>query len=185
MQAAETIEASMCSIFDRIASSVEASGAARAELSSRDARADQSRRSVSLSRDRVTIDRNYRGIAMRLSVPMSAYQGVCVAVRATEDGGVLYELRLDHRDPELSVTLAEAREEREIWADWRSCAGYFDLPALVERNDGPELWTAPKGVGSHDRRSKLRRRPGIVTRRAVRLAALETVYDEAEMIART
>ena len=185
MQAAETIEASMCSIFDRIASSVEASGAARAELSSRDARADQSRRSVSLSRDRVTIDRNYRGIAMRLSVPMSAYQGVCVAVRATEDGGVLYELRLDHRDPELSVTLAEAREEREIWADWRTCAGYFDLPALVERNDGPELWTAPKCAESHARSSKLRRRPGIVTRRAVRLAALETVYDEAEMIART
>ena len=174
----------MCSIFDRIASSVEASGAARAELSSSDARADQCRRDVTLSRDRVTIDRNYRGIAMRLSVPMSAYQGVCVAVRTTEDGGFVYELRLDHRDPELSVTLAEAREEREIWADWRSCAGYFDLPALVERNDGPELWTAPKGAESHDRRSKLRRRPGIVARRAVRLAALETVYDEAEMIAR-
>lgn len=180
----------MCSIFDRIASSVEASGAAWAELSATaelaggDARADQSRRSVTLSRDRVTISRHYRGIAMRLTVPMSAYQGVCVAVRATEDGGVLYELRLDHRDHELSVTLAEARDEREIWADWRSCAGYFDLPALVERNDGPELWTAPKGAESHDRRSKLRRRPGIVARRTVRLEALETVYDEAEMIAR-
>ena len=122
---------------------------------------------------------------MLLSVPMSAYRGVCVAVRASEDGGFVYELRLDHRDPELSVTLAEAREEREIWADWRTCAGYFDLPALVERNDGPELWTAPKGAESYDRRSKLRRRPGIVTRRAVRLAALETVYDEAEMIARS
>ena len=174
----------MCSIFDRIATSVEAGGAAGAELSSGDARADNSRRSVTLSRDRVTIDRSYRGIAMRLSVPMSAYRGVCVAVRAAEDGGVVYALRLDHRDPELSVTLAEAREEREIWADWRSCAGYFDLPALVERNEGPELWTAQKGTESRDRRSKLRRRPGIVARRAVRLAALETVYDEAEMIAR-
>ena len=174
----------MSSIFDRIVSSVEASGATRAELSGSDARADQCRRNVTLSRDRVTIDRNYRGIAMRLSVPMSAYRGVCVAVRASEDGGFVYELRLDHRDPELSVTLAEAREEREIWADWRTCAGYFDLPALVERNDGPELWTAPKGAESHDRRSKLRRRPGIVARRAVRLAALATVYDEAEMIAR-
>ena len=185
MQAVETIEASMCNIFDRIASSVDASSAARAELSGSDAPADQCRRNVTLSRDRVTIDRNYRGIAMRLSVPMSAYRGVCVAVRASEDGGFVYELRLDHRDPELSVTLAEAREEREIWADWRTCAGYFDLPALVERNDGPELWTAPKGAESYDRRSKLRRRPGIVTRRAVRLAALETVYDEAEMIARS
>ena len=174
----------MCSIFDRIAKSVEARGAARADLSSGDARADNSRRSVTLSRDRVTIDRSYRGIAMRLSVPMSAYQGVCVAVRATDDGGAVYELRLDHRDPELSVTLAEAREERDIWADWRSCAGYFNLPALVERNDGPELWTALKGAESHDRRSKPRRRPGIVARRAVRLAALETIYNEAEMIAR-
>ena len=82
------------------------------------------------------------------------------------------------------MTLAEARDEREIWADWRSCAGYFGLPALVERNDGPELWTAFKGAEHHERRSKVRQRPGIVTRRAVRLSALETVYDEAEMIAR-
>ncbi len=174
----------MCSIFDRIAASVEAGGAARAELASGDARADHSRRSVTLSRFRVTIDRSYRGIAMRVTVPVSAYKGVCVAVRASEDGGVVYELRLDHRDSELSVTLAEARDEREIWADWRSCAGYFDLPALVERNDGPELWTTLKRAEHHDRRAKLRRRPGIVTRRAVRLSALDTVYDESEMIAR-
>ena len=82
------------------------------------------------------------------------------------------------------MTLAEARDESGIWADWRSLARFFGLPALVERNDGPELWTALKRAEGHDRRPKLRRRPGIVTRRAVRLSALETVHDEAELIAR-
>ncbi len=53
-------------------------------LQAGDSRADNRRRSVTLSRERVTIDRSYRGIAMRLSVPVSAYRGVCVGVRAGE-----------------------------------------------------------------------------------------------------
>ena len=68
-------------LFDRIADRV------GAPLSTADGRADGSRRSVLLSRERVTIDRRYRGIAMRLSVPVSAYRGVCVGVRAGENGG--------------------------------------------------------------------------------------------------
>jgi hypothetical protein len=169
------------SIFDRIAESV----AGRDGLVAGDARADNRRRSVLLSRDRVTIDRSYRGIAMRLSVPVSAYQGVCVAVKPAATGGFVYELRLAHRDPDLSVTLAEALDEGRIWADWRVSAGYFNLPALVERNDEPEPWVAELGAGQrHDRRAKRRHRPGIVTRRAVRLEALETVHRENEIIAR-
>ncbi len=162
-------------IFDRIAN----------RLSGGDARADNRRRDVLLSRDRVTIDRSYRGMAMRLSVAVSAYQGVCVGVRTAEQGGFVYELRLTHRDPDLSVTLAEACDEHRIWADWRASAGYFNLPALIERNGGPEVWVpAFAGGGDHDRRAKRRHRPGIVTRRAVRLEAVETVHHEAEIIAR-
>ncbi len=151
-----------------------------------DSRADNRRRSVVLSPERVTIDRSYRGIAMRLSVPVSAYRGVCVGVRAGADGGFVYELLLAHRDPDLSVLLAEARDEGRIWAEWRATARFFGLPALVERGDGPEVWGARPAVssGRHDRRVKRRRRPGIVARRATRPEALETVYREDEIIAR-
>ena len=118
-------------LFDRIADRV-----GSAPIQAADGRADDRRRSVLLSRERVTIDRSYRGIAMRLSVPVSAYRGVCVAVRAGKNGGFVYELSLSHRDPDLSVLLSENRDESRIWADWRASAGFFGLPALVERNDG-------------------------------------------------
>ncbi|RYB04988.1 DUF6101 family protein [Lichenibacterium ramalinae] len=174
-------------IFARIAASIDARGAAAPApevLQACDSRADNRRRSVLLSRDRVTIDRSYRGIAMRLSVPVSAYRGVCVGVRSGENGGFVYELRLAHRDPDLSVLLDEALDESRIWAEWRASAGFFGLPALIERNDGPEAWGAAAGsADSHGRRTKRRLRPGIVTRRAVRPEALATVHREDEIIA--
>lgn len=174
-------------IFARIAESLDGRGAPLAGqdvLQAADSRADDRRRSVSLGRERVTIDRSYRGIAMRLSVPVSAYRGVCVGVRTGEHGGFVYELRLDHRDPDLSVLLDEALDEARIWAEWRASAGFFGLPALIERNDGPEAWA---GVAvpaeGHGRRPKRRLRPGIVARRAVRPEALATVHREDEIIA--
>ena len=171
-------------IADTIETRVSAAPAAEVLVAS-DSRADNRRRCVTLSRERVTIARSFRGIAMRLSVPVSAYRGVCVGVRAGENGGFVYELRLAHRDPDLSVLLDEAIDETRIWAEWRASAGFFGLPALIERNEGPEVWGGvASGAESHDRRPKRRHRPGIVTRRAVRLEALETVYREAEIIAR-
>lgn len=170
-------------IFDRIA---EGFDGRPAPVVAGDIRADNRRRSVSLSRERVTIDRRYRGIAMRLSVPVSSYLGVSVAVRTGERGGFVYELRLAHRDPDLSVLLGEDRDEARIWAEWRASAGWFGLPALIERNDGPEPWGAlsslsPKLSG---RRVKRRLRPGIVARRVARPESLGTVHREDEIIAR-
>ena len=174
----------MLSIFDRIVETVETQGTAPQRLTADDRRADDRRRNVLLSRDRVTIDRHFHGIAMRLSVPVSSYRGVCVGVRTAETGGFVYELRLAHRDPDLSVVLAEAPDESRIWADWRTSAGYFGLPALIERNDGPEPWGAVGSCEAFGRRAKRRHRPGIVARRAVRLEAMATVHREDEIIAR-
>ena len=172
-------------LLARIADTIETRAPAGEVLMASDSRADNRRRSVTLSRERVTIARSFRGIAMRLSVPVSAYRGVCVGVRAGENGGFVYELRLAHRDPDLSVLLDEAIDETRIWAEWRASAGFFGLPALIERNEGPEVWGAVStSAECHDRRPKRRHRPGIVARRAVRLEALETVHREAEIIAR-
>ena len=174
-------------IFARIAASLDGRAAplpGQDVLQASDSRSDDRRRSVSLGRERVTIDRSYRGIAMRLSVPVSAYRGVSVGVRTGEHGGFVYELRLAHRDPDLSVLLDEALDESRIWAEWRASAGFFGLPALIERGDGLETWgVATASSDCHGRRPKRRLRPGIVARRAVRPEALATVHREDEIIA--
>jgi hypothetical protein len=148
-----------------------------------DSRADDRRREVVVSRDRVTIDRNFRGIAMRLSIPVESYQGVCVALRSGRSGGTSYQIRLAHRDAELSVPLAEAADDREIWADWRSWARFFNLPALIERNDGLAVWGRSPGLASTKRRLKRRRAPFLARRFAApRLAGI--VHCDPEIIAR-
>lgn len=168
------------SIFERIADDVER----RAGRAALDSRADGRRRSVLLSRERVTIDRSFRGIAMRLSVPVSAYRGVAVGVRASEAGGFVYELKLAHRDPELSVLLDENRDEARIWAGWRDAAGFFGLPALIERADGLQSWcSAAATPAPSGRRPKRRIRPGIVARRVARPEAAATVHREREIVA--
>jgi hypothetical protein len=170
-------------LFDRIADDVDARTDA---LVARDPRSDDRSRRVSLSRDRVTIDRRYRGIAMRLSVPVPSYLGVAVTVRGGERGGFVYELRLAHRDPELCVLLDEDRDEARIWAEWRASAGWFGLPALIERNGGPEPWGALSIAPARPcgRRAKRRSRPGIVAHRVTRPDALGIVHREHEIIAR-
>lgn len=155
-----------------------------ARIIAQDSRADDRRREVVISRDRVTIDRSFRGIAMRLSIPVEAYQGVCVALKSGRSAGSFYEIRLDHSDAELSVTLAEAPDDSEVWADWRSWARFFNLPALIEGNDGVAVWGRNPGLGaSAKRRLKRRRAPFLARRyRAPRIAG--AVHREAEIIAR-
>ena len=151
-----------------------------------DARADDCRRKVMISRDRVTIDRSYRGIAMRLSVPVRAYRGVCVALKPVRNGGFLYQIRLDHRDADLSVPLAEAPDDADIWADWRAWAQFFALPALIERNEGLAVWGRYPGVSqpASVRRRVKRRRAPFMARRFTRAGGATVVHRDAELIAR-
>lgn len=154
---------------------------------SADARADDCSRRVLVSSDRVTIDRRYRGIAMRLTIPVAAYEGVCVALKPAHAGGFRYEIRLAHRDAELSVPLAEAEDDSEIWADWRAWARFFGLPALVERNDGLVDWAKTSGRADSlapQRRVKRRPRPGFMARRFMRAGAPGPVHRDVEIIAR-
>lgn len=153
-----------------------------APLQAGDSRADDRRRSVRLSPERVTIERSYLGIAMRLSVPVAHYTGVCVSVRAAEPGGFVCELRLLHRDPDLSVLLLATRDEARVWAEWRDAARFFALPALVERDAGVET-CATGASGPLPRRRRRRARPGIVLRRLARPEAMHTVHREHEIIA--
>ena len=157
------------------------------QLTAQDPRADGQRREVLLSAQSVTIRRRLNGIVMRVSVPVRAYEGVCVALKPTHSGGVGYEIRLAHRDADLSVPLAEAADDLDIWADWKSWARFFGLPALVERTDGmvrpgEARDGAAAGPVPAKRRSR-RRRPAFITRRYTRQGAAAVVYRKAEIIA--
>lgn len=168
------------------------SNAAALSMTLADARADGAARFVRLSRERVTIDRSFRGVAMRLSIPVEAYRGVCVGIKPREEGGVTYELSLAHRDADLSVSLVEAPDDSEIWADWRSWAAFFGLPTLIERNEGLVEWghapgrvappAAPTAAAS--KRRVKRRRAAFLTRRYATCGAMGPVHHEDEIIAR-
>lgn len=158
-----------------------------------DSRADGRSRTVRLSRERVTIDRSVRGVAMRLSIPVEAYQGVSVGIKPAPTGGVFYELRLAHRDQDLSVALAEAQSDGEIWADWREWAHYFGLPTLIERNEGLVEWgDAPAAVakrrtacaGVAPQRRRKRRHAAFINRRYAGRGVVGPVHRETEIIAR-
>ncbi len=157
-----------------------------------DTRADGHSRTVRLSPERVTIDRSYYGVAMRLSIPVDAYKGVCVGLRPAQAGGTVYELRLEHRDADLSVSLGEALDDRNIWADWQAWGRFFGLPTLIERNEGLVEWghapgkVAPPAVSApvaKGRRVK-RRRAAFITRRQSRRGPIGIIHREDEIIAR-
>ncbi len=152
-----------------------------------DSRADSRSRRVHLSADRVTIERSLAGVAMRLSVPVDAYEGVCVALKPDDAGRAYYELRLEHRDADLSVTLREALDDRDIWADWRAWAAYFGLPTLIERSDGVTPWGldgSQDEIAAFPRRRSRRRRAAFIRRRRSQAPAPAVVHCGAEIIAR-
>jgi hypothetical protein len=101
-----------------------------------DPRADGRRRVVVVARDRVLIARSVGGVFMHIAMTPTDYSGVVLRLNAMRDNVFHYEIRLAHRDPDLSVTLQEASDDCEIQADWRLWAKFLGLPALVEREEG-------------------------------------------------
>jgi hypothetical protein len=101
-----------------------------------DPRADGRRRVVLLARDRVVIARSVAGVFMHIAMTPNAYRGVVLRLSALQDGIFHYEIRLAHRDPDLSITLHEASDDSEIKAEWRLWARFLGLPTLVEREEG-------------------------------------------------
>lgn len=164
-------------------------------LRTNDRRADNQERCVSLSREVVRIDRSLQGIAMRVAVPVHAYRGVALSLLSDAAGGLSYRLDLVHADDDLSVTLDQAADDRDILADWRLWSRFFRLPALVEREAGlieaadARFGGLVLGEAAATRRAprgRSQRRPMFLKRRKTGRAALASVNHagEAEIIAR-
>ncbi len=83
------------------------------------------------------------GIPMAMRLPMAAFEGVAVRMVAETigsdgdgDGDGRAVVELMHRDPQLSLPLAVARDLPEVVADWRAWAKVLGLPMLLVESDG-------------------------------------------------
>ncbi len=132
-----------------------------------DARADERRRVVLLSRERVVIARSVGGVFMQIALRPGAYSGVALRIAELDGQGFRYEVHLIHRDAEFNVALAHSYDQAEAQAAWRQWARFVRLPTLAERAEGvyeparPTIPGAP--TPEPDRR---RRRRGVGARRA-------------------
>lgn len=156
-----------------------------------DRRADGNLRRVRVEADHVAITRRYKGIAMRLAVPVAAFRGIALSVHSGMAGAPFYEVTLLHDDADLSVVLAQAANDQHIAASWQGWSAFFAMPRLVERRpgvferfeEGPEAsaGTARRRCSlTRQRRSRFaaRRKPG-------QSARMEQRFDgERELIAR-
>jgi hypothetical protein len=140
-----------------------------------DPRADDRRRLIDVSREAVIIYRSVAGVAMTIHVHSMAYRGVALRLIALSGDGGRREVRLAHRDPDLSVLLAESNDQAVIEACWRDWVCFFRLPALVERIE-PGAQEAPFEIADitrgrpHPRRggkATTTRRPRFFVRRKV------------------
>jgi hypothetical protein len=133
-----------------------------------DPRSDNRRRVVDLARETVTIRRAVAGISMAIRVASSTYQGVTLRITGLEDGRFHYEVKLLHRDPDLSVSLAAGQDRAAVESEWREWARFLRLPALVGRTETADVDVNIDGLDIARRRSAPRRRVGSVVLRRPR-----------------
>ncbi len=116
-----------------VTSPLKASDCIRIEAS--DPRSDDRRRVVEVGRESVTIRRSVAGVPMAIRLASSAYRGVVLRVAGLESGRFHYEVRLTHRDPDLSVPLGEGDDLSAIEGQWRGWVAFLGLPALAGRTE--------------------------------------------------
>lgn len=159
---------------------------AGAVFTQRDQRADGGKRKVRVTRSDILISRRFAGISMKIAVPVSTYQGVALAIEAGSAGGAAYRLSLAHRDPDLTIVLAETQDSGLAAADWKYWATFLDLPRLAEDAgkthavDDP----APAAQQMRGRGVVAKRRPRFLARRKRGdLARIQTIFaGEREIV---
>ncbi len=97
---------------------------------------------------------------MAIRVVLSAYRGVTLRIAGLEGGRFHYEVKLLHRDPDLSVPLAEGEDEAAVEAQWREWVCFLGLPAFVGRTASADIQVNIDGVDLARRVPSARRRGG-------------------------
>jgi Family of unknown function (DUF6101) len=158
--------------------------------------ADEHLRQIELHRERIVLRRDLRGIKMAVNLPVAAYRGLAIRLEAPDaEATGAVAIVLEHRDPQLSLTLYRAADTSDIVAEWQAWGRALSLPLLITDADG-ELRDAFQRIGRvriaaplprRRRRSTLRaRRPSLPLRRRPGVMPSSPVVhrDEREIIAR-
>lgn len=111
-----------------------------------DPRSDDRRRVIEVGREAIVIRRAVAGVRMAVRVVSSAYRGVALRIARVEEGQFHYEVKLLHRDPDLSVTLTEGEDKAGVEAQWRDWVSFLGLPALVGRTASADVQVNVEGV---------------------------------------
>ena len=156
-----------------------------ARIEAFDPRSDNRRRVIDVARESVTIRRAVAGVSMAIRIASSAYRGVTLRVNGLRDGRFHYEVKLLHRDPDLSVSLAEGENRAAVESEWREWVRFLRLPALVGRTEAADVEVNIDAVDISRRRPSPRRRgrsvtsrrPRFLTRRKVGAAAPAPTVD--------
>jgi hypothetical protein len=147
-----------------------------------------------VERERVLVRRalTASGPILQVPLPLSAYRGVAVRMQSTGDNGeVRAVIELMHRDPALTLTLAESDMPEDLAADWQAWGRSLKLPLLVVGQDGSVaeplarygLKTArPKARRYHSHFAK--RRPRFLVRRKTGEPKRMELISGREIIAR-
>lgn len=151
---------------------VEADAARRIEENvyvQRDRRADGGARRIRVTREDVLIARRLSGVAMVISVPVSAYCGVALDVQPADDGSPRYVLSLAHSDPDLDILLGETRDGGAVASDWRHWATWLGLPRVTEEDGELRALEGAEEIAASVRRrcevNVRKRRPRFLGRR--------------------
>ena len=144
-----------------------------------DAVADGRVRHVEIDRAGVRVQRSVRGMAINVTLPVKAFLGVALRLKPAEgEDDDEIAIRLEHRDPALSLELFAAADNLDIVAEWRLWGRVLGVPLLIADPSGtlrepfPTLGAVRVGVPGQRRRRRnaikrrraslpLRRRPGI------------------------
>lgn len=129
-----------------------------ARIEAFDPRSDNRRRVIDVGREGVTIRRAVAGVSMAIRIASSAYRGVTLRVTGLQDGRFHYEVKLLHRDPDLSVSLAAGDDRVLVEGEWQGWVRFLGLPALVGRTETADLEVNVDGVDIARRRPTPRRR---------------------------
>ncbi len=132
-------------------------------FAARDEAADERVRYVELHRERVVVRRSLAGMRMAINLPVSAFRGVAIRVRMSDDAAVVVELA--HNDPGLALPLFVSREADDAFTEWRSWARVLGLPLLVEEEGSYREPFARLGQVRIDGPRPRRRRRSMLKRR--------------------
>jgi Family of unknown function (DUF6101) len=130
----------------------------RLRIQASDPRSDDRQRIVEIDREAVVILRAVAGIPMAIRVVLNTYRGVTLRISGLERGRFHYEVKLLHRDPDLSVSLAEGEDEIAVEVQWREWVRFLGLPAFVGRTASADIQVNIDGVNLARRTPQGRRR---------------------------